>query len=409
MGYGKLAKGMSEEQAKRKLESVMPIQNNTKKFNGSTPPSVFIGSHNYPKPSTGVLSPQHQGESKLLDSPDKWYSKNYSIDKIASLRTSLINSKKHTRVEQTDQFVSTAQEIAMASKPTHVEVELNKKPFNSISAGRVKPVSASGDLKQFKLGENPSINKKVEDAFYDKEFKAENAVKKLYGKGVDNYTIQQVMSTGMLGKEENRELVPTRWSITATDDTISSQILEDVKQFQELGQIEYYQNSYIGNNFHIFLMPGKWEYELLELKRPDSAWNAAANTYIASNYEGYQGRTEYAEQTAGAYYATKLGIIEHLRERNRQAKAIVLREVTPDYWAPLGVWVIRETVRNAFNNPEELENAEQVKWRINSNFRFLFKRIKKRSKMLDRRQSSLESYFSTNSRSANSSRFSTKK
>lgn len=407
MGYGKLAKGMSEEQAKRKLESVMPIQNNATKFNGSTPPSVFIGSHNYPKPSTGVLSPQHQGDSKLMDSPDKWYSENYSIDKIASLRTSLINSKKQTQVNKTGQFVDTAREIAMARKPTHVEVELDKKPFNSISAGRVKPVSASGDLKQFKLGENPSVNKKVEDAFYDKEFKAENAVKKLYRKGVDNYTLQQVMSTGMLGKKENRKLVPTRWSITATDDTISSQILDEVKQNQELGQIEYYKNSYIGNNFHIFLIPGKWEYELLELKRPDSAWNAMQNTYIANNYEGYSGRTEYAEETAGAYYATKLGIMEHLKNRNRQAKAIVVREVTPEYWAPLGVWVIRETVRNAFNNPEELENMEQVKWRLNSNFRFLFKRIKKRSKMLDRRQSSLDSYLSTNSSSSNSSRFNT--
>ncbi|MFT4868689.1 MAG: hypothetical protein ACI83Q_000297 [Colwellia polaris] len=407
MGYGKLAKGMSEEQAKRKLESVMPIQNNAKKFNGSTPPSVFIGSHNYPKPSTGVLSPQHQGDSMLMDSPDKWYSEKYSIEKVASLRTSLVNSKKQTRVKQTDQFVDTAREIAMACKPTHVEVELDKKPFNSISAGRVKPVSASGNLKQFKLGENPSVDKQVEKAFYDKEFQAESAMQKLYSKGVDNYTIQQVMSTGMLGKEENRKLVPTRWSITATDDTISSQILDDVKQFQELGQIEYYKNSYIGNNFHIFLIPGKWEYELLELKRPDSAWNAMKNTYIANNYEGFSGRTEYAEQTAGAYYATKLGIMEHLQQRKRQAKAIVLREVTPDYWAPLGVWVIRETVRNAFNNPEELENMEQVKWRINSNFRFLFKRIKKRSKMLDRRQSSLESYLSTSSTSSNSSRFNT--
>jgi hypothetical protein len=407
MGYGKLAKGMSEEQAKRKLESVMPIQNNAKKFNGSTPPSVFIGSHNYPKPSTGVLSPQHQGDSMLMDSPDKWYSEKYSIEKVASLRTSLVNSKKQTRVKQTDQFVDTAREIAMACKPTHVEVELDKKPFNSISAGRVKPVSASGNLKQFKLGENPSVDKQVEKAFYDKEFQAESAMQKLYSKGVDNYTIQQVMSTGMLGKEENRKLVPTRWSITATDDTISSQILDDVKQFQELGQIEYYKNSYIGNNFHIFLIPVNWEYELLELKRPDSAWNAMKNTYIANNYEGFSGRTEYAEQTAGAYYATKLGIMEHLQQRKLQAKAIVLREVTPDYWAPLGVWVIRETVRNAFNNPEELENMEQVKWRINSNFRFLFKRIKKRSKMLDRRQSSLESYLSTSSTSSNSSRFNT--
>jgi len=222
--------------------------------------------------------------------------------------------------------------------------------------------------------------------------KAENAVKELHNKGVDAYKIQQSMSAGMLGEEESRKLVPTRWSITATDDTISKKLRNKVKKYQQLGQIEYYQNSYLGNHFHIFLIPGKWEFELMELKRPGSVWNAAKNTYIAQNYEPYTGRTEYAEETAGAFYATRLGITEHLLNRKRQAKAIVLREVSPEYWAPLGVWIIRETVRDAFNSCKELDSFEQVKWQISNNFRFLYSRIKQNSKMLSARQASLADY-----------------
>jgi len=57
--------------------------------------------------------------------------------------------------------------------------------------------------------------------FYDTDVKAETAIDELHSKGVDNYKIQQSLSTGILGQEENRKLVPTRWSITASDDMIS--------------------------------------------------------------------------------------------------------------------------------------------------------------------------------------------
>lgn len=396
MGYGKLAKGISEEQVKRKLREVMPSTERKKQFKGSSP-SVFIGSHSYPKVNTGVLSPQHLGDSKLLDSPRDWYREGYSVEKVASLRTSLVNSKKKINVDESDNFLTDTREVAMARKPVDIEVSLSDRPGSGISGGRVKPVSASGDVEDFLLTENPTVEKKLEDLHYDTDAKAETAVKELSQKGVDNYKIQQSLSTGMLGQEENRKLVPTRWSITASDDIISRQIRSRVKNYQQIGQIEYYTNSYNGNHFHIFLIPGKWEYELMELKRPGSVWNAAKNTYIAQNHEGYGGRTEYADETSGAFYAARLGVLEHLADRKRQAKVLILREVTPEYWAPLGVWIIRETVRNAFstgeeNQTEEIEDFEQMKWKISSEFRFLYNRIKDCSKMLGGRQFSLQDF-----------------
>lgn len=392
MGYEKLAKGMSSQEAARKLEDVMPSMERSKDFHSASPPSVFIGSHNYPKVNTGVLSPQHPGSSNLMDSPDKWYSENYSIEKVASLRTSLVNSKRKTKVNNMDNFLTNTKEIAMARKPVEIEVSLKKKPGSEMSAGRVKPVSASGDIEKFILGENPSVERQIEKKFYDTDVKAETAIDELHGEGISNYKIQQSLSTGILGQEENRKLVPTRWSITVSDDMISKKLRDEVKQYQQIGQVEYYTNEYVGNQFHIFLIPGRWEYELVELKRPGSVWNAAANTYIAQNYEGFNGRTSYAEETAGAFYATRLGIAEHLRQRKRQAKILVVRNVSPNYWAPLGVWVIRETVRNAFKDGKELENFEQVKWQISSEFKFLYNRIKQQSQMLGGRQFSLNDF-----------------
>ena len=88
------------------------------------------------------------------------------------------------------------------------------------------------------------------------------------------------------------------------------------------------------------------------MKAPGSVWNPHEDRgyRIASDREGFEGRTSYVDETSGAYYAARLGVLEHLRDRDRQAKVLVLRHVTADYWGPAGVWQVRETVRNAFRD-----------------------------------------------------------
>jgi len=106
----------------------------------------------------------------------------------------------------------------------------------------------------------------------------------------------------------------------------------------------------MGNRYWVVLTPGSWEFELVEMKAPGSIWNQDPNgeTWMASAHEKYAGRTGYVDETSGAYYAARLGALEHLAEIDRQAKVLVLREVSDEYWAPVGVWQIRESVRNAF-------------------------------------------------------------
>ena len=382
MSYEKLAKGMTAQEARKKIQRVMPSKIKKKEFQAYTQ-SVFIGSHSYPDVSAGVLSPSHPGNPEMLDNPREWYSKGLNIEKIASLRTSLINSRSQEQsMEQ--------KEIAMARKPVNVEIELDKKPSNNGIAGRVKPVSSSADMKDMVLGENPSVNRKIEKAYYDTDLKAETALNEL-SNDLDVYTLQNSFSSGLFGQEDSREIVPTRWSITAVDDTVSKNLLSNVKTYQELGETRYFKNSYLGNDFHIFLIPGRWEYELLELKRPNSTWNASGRSFIAQNYEGFNGRTSYADECAGAYYAARLGALEYLQSINRQSKVLIVRDVTPDYWAPLGVWIIRETVRDSFDSYSVLEE-KRVKDVLGENFRFHYSNIIEKSKLMSGRQRSLSDY-----------------
>jgi hypothetical protein len=62
------------------------------------------------------------------------------------------------------------------------------------------------------------------------------------------------------------------------------------------------------------------------------------------DFEPYRGRTTYPD-IGGCYYACRLALAEHLSGERRQASALVLREIHPGYILPVGVWNVRESVR----------------------------------------------------------------
>jgi hypothetical protein len=171
---------------------------------------------------------------------------------------------------------------------------------------------------------------------------------KLYRKGFDEHFLTKLLSVGNLGVKTDRRLVPTRWSITAVDDTLGKQLITAIKDFPE-SDCRIYIGGYLGNYYVVLFFDDLWSYELFEgyvpllQQRGDAAWE--------TDYENYNGRTEYATQTVGGYYAARLAILERLQSLQRQAGVLALRFVTTEYSAPLGVWVVREAVRKAMAAP----------------------------------------------------------
>jgi len=162
-----------------------------------------------------------------------------------------------------------------------------------------------------------------------------------------------------LGKSNNKKLVPTRWTITAVDDMISKRLIKEVKMNNTIDQVEYFYSSYLGNSFHIFLIPDIWSFEMLETW-VKGAFYASANV-VSEDYEGYEGRKDYASNITGAYYSARLAVLEHLKKIGKQASVLIYREVSPEYSIPLGVWLIRETIRNAMRSkPILFENMKMA-------------------------------------------------
>jgi hypothetical protein len=169
----------------------------------------------------------------------------------------------------------------------------------------------------------------------------------LYEDGVQVSRIQRILSLGMLGMRDQRKIVPTRWSITAVDDTLSKKLRESIKHYPPIGKFQVYRYEYLDNVYAAILSPRSWEFEWIEAWFPGTAWNeTGAVPALMGDYEPYEGRTTYAS-VGGCYYSTRLAVAEALERMQRQASALVLREIRPGYILPVGVWNVRESVRAA--------------------------------------------------------------
>ena len=106
------------------------------------------------------------------------------------------------------------------------------------------------------------------------------------------------------------------------------------------------------------LIPPPFRFEMLEQWQRGSLWGEGD---IAYDWEGPRGRKGYASSVTGAYYAARLSVMDRLLSMGRNGGAAVIRWITDEYWAPLGVWVIRETVREAMKTkPREYEGIQDA-------------------------------------------------
>ncbi len=334
-------------------------------LDGNSPPSVFIGRYGYPKVNVGPLVPPEKGDTSILSTPEKWFGKT-EIDDIISFRSSLARGKKRLKEDikisdKMDREVERTRHIALAKNPAEVEIQFSKKLSESFRLdGRSQPYGPSAGIKRFELG-SMSSDHILEKIFYDTDLKSEPGVMKLYESGVRISRIQDIFMVGGTGLEGNRKFVPTRWSITAVDDMIGKNLREKVKNFRPIDEYEVYTTNYLDNQWVIIFTPTVWRYELIEAFYPETTWNPSSNRIVIfGDHEYWNGRTEYAS-LGGCYYSARLAVAEKLNEKRRQAGAIVLREAHPGYILPVGVWNVRESVRNALRtDPRKFETKSQV-------------------------------------------------
>jgi len=320
-------------------------------ISGTSPPSVFVGSYNYPKVFVGPMVPPIHGNTSLLDNPENWKGK--SLEEIINFRLNLVRGTQKIAIDQTEgRYIENLQEITMSSKPIDSDLIFQKSTTPKISLdGESAPFGPVGEIKSAKFSYTSSV-KSIEKIFYDKDLKAQDAVLKLYNSGIEISKIQKCFSIGMLGQK--RKLVPTKWSITATDDIISKYLTDEILDYVLIDTCKVFSYTHLGNIFSVVLFPHRWIYEMIE------AWYSNGVLGFGSDSEDARG-IDHPPAIAGAYFAAKLGVLEYLNKQKIQAGVIILREIRPEYAIPVGVWQVREGIREAMKqNPTISETFDSA-------------------------------------------------
>lgn len=369
---------------------------------GSSPPGVFVGRFGYPKVYVGPLTPPFRGDTRILDTPEYWFG--MSIEDIVRFRSILLRGEKPVHVysaSKPDELLLTLQELAMSRKPVDLEVNLARKPKTSlILDDEVQPLGVSAPISKVRVEGNIYVDRRMEKIYYDRDLKATDAVFDLYRSGVPVSSIQKAFSLGVFGIGSNRRLVPTRWSITAVDSIISERLLENVKRYPPISTYLLFESVYLDNRFEILMIPSFWSYESIEAWYPKTIWNQDGKIpVIEGDWEGYHGRRSYA-MIGGCYYAARLAVLEYLESIRRQASVLILREIHPGYIMPVGVWHVREHVRNALRRrPLAFQGIEEVLSRISERLEVPLKTWIEHSHLLKRElyQQRIQNYLSGSS------------
>ncbi len=371
----------------RVRERVKPMEVKGDSIDGPSPPSIFVGRYGYPRITVGPLTtPIDIPLPERLESGSFLFSR--SIEDVYSMRTSLVRGKHRLDVRTSKdpreigsdplikieknipikgrKILDSIQELALSARSLDTEMLISRYGGKRLEGPNVDsismPMGPSVNVSRVNVNENPMVPRPVEKVVDDTDLKASDASIDLFRSGIPLEHMVKLFSIGMLGEGKRRKLVPTRWTITAVDDIVSLELRGKVIEMPALDRYMLFKTERFGNHFLIALYPPPFRFEMLEQWQNDSLWG---NSPVVTDHEGPRGRRSYASNITGAYYSARLSVLNYLERIRRNAGFTVIRWITGDYWAPLGVWVIRECVKKAMETePEVLEDMGQLISRV---------------------------------------------
>ncbi|ADL18725.1 hypothetical protein ASAC_0318 [Acidilobus saccharovorans 345-15] len=334
---------------------------NGKDVVGSTPPSVLVGEYGYPKVSFYYMVPpgKSSDEAAYYDAPKLWAERRETLGNIVKLRGEMVSA--YVRLDVNEPWRLYETELGLASlseRPVESDVLLKSLPLPQLKFdGMTKPMGPRAPAEKVIVSGAPKLQRKAEEAIWD-DAKAEDIIWELYQAGVDVYKIQDMLSLGFLGRLRARKLVPTRWAITAVDDIISRRLRREVRDFRSVDSVEAREAEYLGNRFLVILMPGEGTFEWIEVWHPRGLWTQQAERPIVERVE--EDPLGRASAMDGGFSAARLAVLEGLRSSAKKADVVILREILPTYYAPVGNWHIRETVRRAMSSESKVFDSVQA-------------------------------------------------
>ena len=380
---------LSQKEFYKELNKYKSKLKPTKEIEGF-PASAIIGSKTYSNVKVHSISNEDKaGEYKNIGEIAK---KTYSEIFKTKARNIFGSTKEFHIKTQNKKIKEDLTDIYKAKNPVEFSSKFeNYLHFDKIVLNKTAGIIGSkNELKSIDTTGNLQTSKSIEN-FSTKDIKAREAIISLYKKGISEHQIINLLSLGTFGINFNKKIVPTKWAISAFDQTIERHLHKEIINFKEISHFEIYEYTNKGNEFIIILHPHYFLGEVIESFLNKGRYIIEYDYIPQDNSFKLQ-----TPQTAGGFWATKLGIHEHLIKRKKQAAYTSIR-IIEGYDIPLGVVLVRECIREALlkapvfksSNEDEMSNF------LMSNFPNHYTLYKEKSKIPNemKKQSKLDGFF----------------
>ena len=162
-----MIKGKEAYLKKLTASMYMPSREVGLQIDGSSPPSIFIGSWNYPQVFAGpMIAPLH-GDTMIMDRPESWLPEKKTQEEIIRYRLNLVRGKQRVKVTNLqDRFIGKLRDIALSSDSLESQAEFQHAPKGATFSHDHTPFGPSGLLEQLEIG-NSRWEQHLEKAYYD--------------------------------------------------------------------------------------------------------------------------------------------------------------------------------------------------------------------------------------------------
>ncbi|MHA1935351.1 MAG: hypothetical protein ACW97A_08715 [Candidatus Thorarchaeota archaeon] len=317
-----------------------------------SPPGVSVETAKYPIVNAGVLASTAPSEFlSIFDHPEAWMG--LDREAILTMRGHLYRFVVpiDAREMQPHDIVGLLQKIALSVSPVALGVEVSTLPPRHFQVrGGQLPSGPEIPLKSFEIISEPEISR-VAQKISEKDITASEAIWQLFDYDYSLEQVARLMAVGLLGRQDNRRLVPMRGAYKAVIDSFLS------KSIKQLGERPYspifkiHVGSLFGDTFTAIAQPGEPAVDYLNIRE---------GTKTGTSFEDAKIPASDARTSVLADHA-RFSAYNHMMKNDQSSHITIFHFSQNQRNKILGPWVARAGVIDCLtSNPVQLESKENA-------------------------------------------------
>lgn len=320
-----------------------------------TPPGLHIETAKYPILMAGVLaSPEPSDFLSIFDHPEAWHG--LDREAVLSMRRQLyrILVPVDAREMHPRNTIEVLQTLALSVSPVALEIDSPSLPPRDLQPmGALLPSSPIVHAQSFELVSEPEISR-VAQRITERDIPASEGIWMLFDYDYSLDQAARLMSVGLLGRLQNRRMIPLKGAYKAVIDTFVNRAVMELMDCPQAATSRVHMGTLFGDRFTVLLTPGE---SRVDYVRIETAGNRISRgvSIESSRHPDFDAKTSvYADHARYSAYsalisekATSHVTIFHL---SKNAKNQVL-----------GPWIARAGVKETLQtDPVILDDRADV-------------------------------------------------